>query len=422
MLTINDHIYTSNDFDEQQDTYLSLSIINQHKTIAVCVKDNFTWLSLCYYFKSQQISVMPLHPSIPLDTAKRMAIKAQCSLLIYDDLTQFIELSTSQKIIDNAGLIQMSSGTTGEPKAILRSWADIDIEINSYRQAFTDAETMIPVVACPISHSYGLICGVMVALARGQHLIIVTNINPKYLIKILLSCDRPLLYSSPVMLKGLISLWPNEGKIFAAMTSGSTMSEQTFEKISQKVEHLYQQYGCSEAGCISIGRSLKSSNDLGKPLPHITLDCSNDRQKPSEIIVSIKTALGAKQIHTQDLGYIDSKGSVCFLARLDDTIIVSGLNVYPGEVEDIILTYPQINDVVIFKIADPFAGERVCLQYVSHQTINPNLLRQWCSKHLAPFQVPQILQQVDNIARMANSKINRQQIANDYKTSTLAAT
>lgn len=418
MLTINDNFYSKNDVDNQQQFYKSVEVINQHKAIAVCVEDNFIWLTLCFYFKSQRISAMPIHPTVPVDSAKRMAKKAGCGMLIYGDITQLIELSVgeqnrSEADRTKAGIIQMSSGTTGEPKCILRSWADIDIEIQSYCQAFSDAANMTPVVACPITHSYGLICGVMVALNRGQMPKIISSINPKYIIKKLQACKQPLLYSSPVMLQGLLRLWPANSKLFAAMTSGSIMSKQIFEQINTRVENLYQQYGCSEAGCISIAKELRISNDMGKPLPHVSIR-NGETREPSEIIAHVNSASGTKVVNTQDLGYMTASGNLQFVARMDDTIIVSGLNVYPTEVEDIILLHSQVEDAVIFKIDDQFAGQRICLQYVSSPMIDPATLRQWCSQHLAPFQIPQVLQPVNEIMRMPNSKVNRKQLASNY--------
>jgi len=417
MLSINDEFYTQAEFSNQQASYSKLPHINEHSCIAVCVEDTFTWLTLCLYFKQNHLSTMPIHANIPLATARNMAEKAGCSLLIYRELTNFYELS-GNKLLDNSkqntGIIQMSSGTTGEPKCILRSWADIDIEIKSYCQTFKDANDMTPVIACPITHSYGLICGVMVALARKQTPKIISSINPKYLIKVLKSCHQPLLYSSPVLLQGLLRLWPAGDKLFAAMTSGSTMSAQVFQQISPKVEKLYQQYGCSEAGCISLSQDLQAANDLGQPLPHVAIDCGDGQQQAREIIVKINTTTGIKSIATQDLGYFDSNQNLRFLARLDDTIIVSGLNVYPTEVEDIILQHPKVSDVVIFKIEDAFAGFRICLQYVASEEISPADLRQWCSQQMATFQIPQVLQPVSEIARMANSKVNRKQIAQKY--------
>ncbi len=420
MFTINDKFYSESDFAQQKNSYQAFDQINHQQAIAVCVEDSFVWLTLCFYLKSHHISAMPIHPGIPLEHAKQLAEKAGCGLLIYQDLTQLIPLENTSENLSiqanqHAGLIQMSSGTTGEAKCILRSWADIDIEINSYCQALSIDSDIAPVIACPITHSYGLISGVMVALARGQMPTIITSINPKFIIKILRSYDKPLLYSSPVMLQGLARLWPKSDKLFAAMTSGSTLSDAVFEQIKPRVNNFYQQYGCSEAGCISISHNPATADNLGTPLAHITLETSSNPTHPTEIIARIETSVGIKSIHTQDAGFTDQNGHLHFVARLDDTIIVSGLNVYPNELENIILSHPKINDCVIFKIEDPLAGHRICLQYLADSELTPAVLRLWCSQHLAPFQIPQFLQPVTQIARMANSKVNRKHLAIEFQ-------
>lgn len=424
MITINDTQYSEQDFAAYDTRFANMDFLFTANHIAVCLEDNMEWLALCFYAKKHQLSVMPIHPSTPLNTAKKLAVKSSCDVLFYHQLdnVNHLELDaesmSSNRINEEpAGLIQMSSGTTGDPKSIKRSWADIDVEIASYLAVFTQAENMTPVIACPVTHSYGLICGVLVALARGQAPVIVTNINPKYLIKTLSGCTEPLLYSSPTMLEMLISLWPNTNKLHAAMTSGTIMSKPVFDKLNAKVTHLFQQYGCSEAGCISICQKMNNANDIGTPLPHMTVTCSKVKDGPSEIIVNIKSEDGAapKTIHTQDLGYLETNDSgeltLRFIARLDDTIIVAGQNVYPQEIEDIILTHPTITDAVIFKVDDRFAGHRVCLQYQAVGLIDAADVRQWCREQLASYQIPQHLQQVEQIERLANGKVNRKKIA-----------
>jgi fatty-acyl-CoA synthase len=105
-----------------------------------------------------------------------------------------------------------------------------------------------------------------------------------------------------------------------------------------------------------------------------------------------------------------------FVARADDTIIVAGLNVYPQEVEDVVLAMPDIKDAVVFKIEDPYAGQRIFLQYCADSAIDPALVRQWCRDQLAPYQLPQQLLQVKQIERLANGKVNRKQLAMDFET------
>jgi acyl carrier protein len=312
-------------------------------------------------------------------------------------------------------LIQMSSGTTGEPKCIDRSWQSIEREIESYLSVFTLPNTMSPIIACPVTHSYGLICGVFVAFARGKTPRVITNINPKYLVNTLQATEKPLLYTSPTMLKGVLRLLPEDQKLHAAMSSGTILPKHTFDEFAPRIEHFFQQYGCSEAGCISINQNMTSAIEVGVPLPHLTLIAGANVGEPAEVVVTTETG---QQIHTNDLGYLaptdDGEAMLSFVSRLDDTIIVAGLNVYPQEVEDLILAHSQVEDAVVFKVEDDYAGQRVGLQFCASETLDTTELRRWCQSHLAHFQVPYHYQQVTHIERLANGKVNRKQIAKAF--------
>lgn len=438
MLQIDDTFYSTTDFQKQDelfDSFFKLNDENQ-KPIAVCLQDTQTWLALCLYFKKQNVSVMPIHPSTPLTAAKRLAKLAGCDTLYFHEITQSIELTSSE--LSNtqktsfqdtpfAGLIQMSSGTTGEPKCIVRSWQSIDIEVDNYIKAFSLPNTMTPVIACPTTHSYGLISGVLVALARGKTPIVITSINPKYLIKQLLSCEQPLLYASPTLLRSLMRLWPKQPQLHAAMTSGTMMSQVVFDELQAKIIHLFQQYGCSEAGCISVNQKMTTPQAIGEPLPHWQVDAGESIGHLAEIVAtpSPEFSEDLSIVYTQDLGYFvhqrenpqRNSGDTTMLhyvSRQDDTIIVAGLNVYPQQIEDIVLTHPHIIDAVVFKIEDVYAGHRVCLHYVadtSNLELKTNDVRSWCQQQMAEYQVPQQLFSVDKIDRMANGKISRKQLA-----------
>ncbi|WP_194885759.1 hypothetical protein [Paracoccus sp. NBH48] len=87
-------------------------------------------------------------------------------------------------------LIQTSSGTTGAPKIIARSWAAIQTEIDAYLYAFPQAAGMTPVIAAPITHSYGLIAGVLVGQARGHAPVVLDHANPRAILRQLAPVPR----------------------------------------------------------------------------------------------------------------------------------------------------------------------------------------------------------------------------------------
>jgi fatty-acyl-CoA synthase len=372
----------------------------------VCLQDTAQWIALVLYLKERGGSVVPLPATLPIAAARRTAIQADSHLLVYQHLEQIEVLENSSGSV-TPGLVQFSSGTTGAPKCIERSWSDINQELQHYNIALRDAQQMNVIVCCPVTHSYGLLCGVLASFKRGQQPIILTELNPKYVLKKLQQVSISLLYSSPTMLDVLAKLMPPSQSFHAVMTSGSMMSVTQFKTIGARTQYLFQQYGCSEAGCISLTSNCQSVTDMGKPLTHFQLKASSDAQQPEEIIV--KTA--HKDIFTRDLGYLDSQGNLHFVARLDDTINVAGINVYPQEVESVLLQYPDINEAVVYKRADTFAGERVCLKFTAESTINIRALRDWCATELSPYQIPLEIEQVTQIPKLANGKINRRDLA-----------
>lgn len=421
-------LYVDNEHFDPSDFERYFSLFDRHpilgklanKSVAVRLSDPVFWLALCLYAQRSGGTVFPLPADTPLEAARRRAERSGCDALLFGEsgeaaLGQVEEIrasveaqsSGSSSAAREPGLIQMSSGTTGEPKYIRRSWSNIAAEIKSYVRHFDEANEMTPIVACPINHSYGLICGVLVALERGVQPIVVRNLNPKSILRQLSEVERPLLYSSPTLIATLTMLTREESPLFAVMTSGTLMQKAWFEGVRKKVRHLYQQYGCSEAGCISLAREIQSPSEIGVPLPHLTVSAGSSADAPGEILVELPEG---KTVATRDLGYLEA-GELYFVSRLDDMINVSGLNVYPSEVEEIVLALPGVTDAVVYKRSHGFGQDQVCLQFVAGEELSHQRVRAWCAERLASHQVPMSIAQVETIPRLPNGKVSRRALA-----------
>ncbi len=386
--------------------------------IAMRFRDMQTSLAFILAARRLGVTLLPIHPALPDEGARRLAERAGCQRLFLDNLDGE-SLEGAPLLASGEGrLLQMSSGTTGEPKCIARPWSAVEREIESYVGAFTRPEGMTPVIACPITHSYGLICGLFVGLRRGHAPIVVDTTNPRYLLRRLREIKRPLLYTSPAMLYTLARLLPEGERIQAAMTSGTLLPAAWFTAIRERVVHLFQQYGCSETGCIAINPDLTRSDAMGFPLPHHQVRAGPSAEAPAEIVVDGENG----SVHTADLGYIDADGMLTFVSRMNDTINVSGLNVYPREVEDVVMAMPGITDAVAFASHDRFAGERVTLLFSAEAPVPSRALQDWCRRWLAGHQVPSEAVQVSAILRQANGKISRREIAERYRNGQLVET
>lgn len=413
MIRIDGQLYdraTIQDLGNRMSSQLGLDT-DVKRRYALCFGSTIEWLSLFFAIRKSGASVLPIHPSTPYSAARRLAETAQCERLIYRNYPEE-KLIPSESPSSTGQLLQMSSGTTGAAKCIARDWTEIDCEVETYVKTFREPDTMTPVIACPTTHSYGLICGILVALARGQVPTLVDTGNPKHLLAILRDTERPLLYSSPAILHTLSRLLPEKEKLYATMTSGTLLPEPWFARIREKSQHMFQQYGCSETGCIAINPDVRASDEMGFVLPHHAAITGNSRETASEIIIQSRDG---RAINTRDLGYQRADGMLVFMSRMDDMINVSGLNVYPKDVEDTVMAMATIRDAVAFRKADQFAGERVVLLYSASQSVPPKDIRDWCSNHLASHQLPSDLVQVEEIPRQANGKINRRDIAAQYE-------
>ena len=415
-------LYVDDNYFDQQYIERCFALFDQHpvigqcrgKCLTVCLSDIAFWIALCLYVKQNAGSVFPLSVDTPLEAARCRAERSGSDYLLFGAdgeaaLGSIEVLDTTQPGTGARvpALIQMSSGTTGEPKYITRSWASIDTEIESYVRHFSVANDMTPIVACPVNHSYGLICGVLVALKRGVTPVIIKNLNPKYILRKLNESVSPLLYSSPTLVTAITMLAKEDKPIFAVMTSGTQMQQAWFEGVRKKVRHLHQQYGCSEAGCITLGQDITVANQLGTPLPHVELIAGSSATEPKEVLVKLP---GGHMIETRDLGYLQS-GNLYFVSRLDDMINVAGLNVYPSEVEEVVLQMPEVTDAVVFKRAQGLGNDQVCLHFVAAFTLPHQQIREWCAERLARHQVPMNIVQVETIAKLPNGKVSRKALA-----------
>lgn len=388
--------------------------------IAVRLRDTAESLAFILAARRHGVTLLPIHAALPDEGARRLAERAGCHRLFLDDLDGEILTAAAAPVPGEGQLLQMSSGTTGDPKCIARSWGSVEREIESYVAAFTEPEGMTPVIACPITHSYGLICGLFVGLRRGEGggpaPVVLDHGNPKYLLRRLRGIDRPLLYTSPAMLHTLARLLPEGERIHAAMTSGTILPTPWFDAIRSRVVHFFQQYGCSETGCIAVNPDLHQPDAIGRPLPHHRVSAGASAELPAEIVVTGHDG----EVRTADLGFARPDGMLIFVARMDDTINVSGLNVYPGEVEDVVMAMPGVTDAVAFARPDPFAGERVTLLFSAEAQVAPRALQDWCRRWLAGHQVPSEAVQVEAIPRQANGKISRREVAQRYRSGMLA--
>ena len=118
-------------------------------------------------------------------------------------------------------------------------------------------------------------------------------------------------------------------------------------------------------------------------------------------------------LHTGDIGVLDSNGGLSVLDRRDDLIISGGENIYPSEVESILLEHPAVAEAAVTGLLDRGYGRRPAAWLVRSPggTADDEELRRFCSARLARFKIPVAFTFVDELPRNAAGKLERHRLA-----------
>jgi O-succinylbenzoic acid--CoA ligase len=118
-------------------------------------------------------------------------------------------------------------------------------------------------------------------------------------------------------------------------------------------------------------------------------------------------------LHTRDLGYLDGEGYLYIVDRRDDLIISGGENVYPAEVESVLLAHPAIEDAGVIALPDPAWGQAVAaaVKVRSGAHATEEEIRTFCAGRLAGYKVPRRVWFVETLPRSPSGKLIRRAIA-----------
>ena len=117
-----------------------------------------------------------------------------------------------------------------------------------------------------------------------------------------------------------------------------------------------------------------------------------------------------------DIGMIDDEGYLFILDRKRDMIISAGVNIYPAEIEAVLINHPDLTDVAVFGIPDDEYGESVCahVQPVHGVRVDTGELRTWAGERMMGFKVPRVIEIADELPREDTGKIFKRKLREPY--------
>ena len=121
--------------------------------------------------------------------------------------------------------------------------------------------------------------------------------------------------------------------------------------------------------------------------------------------------------HTGDIAVLQDDGYIKIVDRKKDMILVSGFNVYPNEVEDVVAAHPDVLEAAAVGVADENAGEAIKLFVVSKNSqLDAETLRAWCKKELTAYKVPKYIEFRDELPKTNVGKVLRRQLRDQETT------
>ena len=345
------------------------------------------------------------------------------------DLESELKAAKLDQDKDDGALIIFTGGTTGVPKAALLSHENMTLMSHIEGQSFTGfvepygiTGRIKTIAALPPSHVGGTVECIGAPIVTGMEILLYNTWSPVEYLEVIQREKIPFVGGVPTMLAILLSL-PNLDQYDlspakAVLLSGEKVSQELIEGVRAKIaETVIIGYGSTEAGAET--NFTEPADDfakitkgyVGKPLPTVEIKIVDDDENPlppgevGEVIVSGPLAIKSYfkmpaedkagftsegWVKTGDNGYVDEEGGLYIIGRKKQIIRVGSYTVLPTEVEEVVITHPDVAMAAAVGVPDKIYGEAIWLCVVAEagRTVNEEEVLALCKRELAKFKVP----------------------------------
>ena len=393
-----------------------------------------------------------------------LSAEAEAAGSHYPRLTAGPELDDALSAADDARLplnspagypLLYTSGTTGHPKGIVRPGIQTIAEslslMGEAARAFHMTGTGPHLVSGPLYHGspYGF---ASMELNAGASILIMPRFDASQLLDLIMEREVCTTHLVPVMMTRLLDLPDQERAAFKPSSLACVLhgaAPVSIEVKRRMIEWwgptLVEYWGSSEGGAYCIATSeewLQHPGTVGKPVPSYEVSVVDEQgqqlgvgevglllcrhameDEPFRYWEAPEKTRGAYHapgtFTVHDMGSIDAEGYVYLSDRAADMIISGGVNIYPAEVEAVLMEHPAIADVAVFGIPDPEWGEavRAAVQLAPNANPSPELEREILDsarEHIADFKLPRSIDFTDELPREPNGKLYKRKLREPY--------
>ena len=349
---------------------------------------------------------------------------------------------------DDVAVLQYTGGTTGVSKGAVLLHRNLVANILQSEAWYQPAlkkiapgEQIVTICALPIYHIFGFNTNVMLGMRMGGANILIAN--PRDLPAVFKQLQGEKFHSFPAVntLFNAMANHPDFGTVdwsglVISVGGGMAVQSATAKLWLEKTGcPIVEGYGLSEtspsATCNPVDSTAYSGN-IGLPMPNTELKLLDDdghevpMGTPGEIAIKGPQVMAgywqrpdetAKAMtedgffRSGDIGVVDERGYFKIVDRKKDMILVSGFNVYPNEVEDVVTQMPGILECAAVGVADAKAGEAVKLVIVRKDpAVTEAAVRAYCEANLTGYKRPKIVEFRNDLPKTPVGKILRREL------------
>ncbi|MEI7546595.1 MAG: AMP-binding protein [Actinomycetota bacterium] len=360
--------------------------------------------------------------------------------LAFDDLLAADQVATVDVQPDDLAVLIFTSGTAGSPRAAMLSHGNLQANIDQGRSTDGIVAGDIVYGVLPVFHIFGLNVVLGLSLARGATVVLVQRFDPFTALETIRERHITVIPGAPPLWLAFSHFDGAPADSFAgvrlALTGAAKMPEEAAARLHDRYGiDLREGYGLTEASPVvtsSAGIPVKLGS-VGKVLAGMQVRIVDEHgddallgdsgevwvQGPNvfqgylgepEATAKVLTADG--WLRTGDIAVTDEDGYLYLVGRAKDLIIVSGFNVFPAEVEEVLHEHPDVAEVGVIGVPHPHHGEAVKAFVVLKPgaAAHEDTLIAWCSDNLARYKCPSKIVFVDELPRNVSGKLLRRSL------------
>ena len=349
---------------------------------------------------------------------------------------------------DDVAVLQYTGGTTGVSKGAVLLHRNIIANVlqsEVWNQPVMDKvpadEQSTSVCALPLYHIFAFTVNMMLSMRNGGKLILIPN--PRDLPAVLKELSRHTFHSFPAvntLFNGLARHpdfdkvnWKNlKVSVGGGMAVQGAVAKLWLEKTGCPICEGYGLSETSPSASCNPTTSTEFTGTIGVPLPSTYMKCIDDegnevpRGQPGEIAIkgpqvmagywqrpdeTAKVTTPDGYFKSGDIGTMDERGYFKIVDRKKDMVLVSGFNVYPNEVEEVVSMLDGVLECAVVGVADDKTGEAVKLVIVRKDpALTEEKVREYCRANLTGYKQPKVIEFRKDLPKTPVGKILRREL------------